>query len=143
MPSALYVEVFGKYIPRACVDVVMYYPLRGVIMQMRDTLPLLWNLPGGTIRRGETIFDAARRHVLHDVGAKIEPLEILGTLEILDEPMECDGVPVRLHNIMTVVKANLLEPPKLSDSIRWFKTAPHGACNPEHIKLLQGKGFIE
>lgn len=55
----------------------------GVVFTKRSIAPGagLWHLPGGTLRFGETLVEAARRVALEETGVEIEALQQLGVVE--------------------------------------------------------------
>lgn len=69
-------------VPRLCVELVMVEP-GGVVLTKRSIPPGegMWHLPGGTVRFGETLAEAARRVALDETGVSIELQHQLGVLE--------------------------------------------------------------
>lgn len=69
-------------VPRLCVELVMVEP-GGVVLTKRSISPGegLWHLPGGTLRFGETLVEAARRVALDETGVEVKCLQQLGVIE--------------------------------------------------------------
>lgn len=69
-------------VPRLCAELVMVEP-GGVVFTKRSISPGagLWHLPGGTVRFGETLVEAARRVALEETGVAVEHLQQLGVVE--------------------------------------------------------------
>lgn len=69
-------------VPRLCVEIVMVEP-GGVVLTRRSIPPGegLWHLPGGTLRFGETLVEAARRVALDETGVEVKCLQQLGVVE--------------------------------------------------------------
>jgi ADP-ribose pyrophosphatase YjhB (NUDIX family) len=120
MPAEMFVEVFGNYVPRLCVDTAVIGPAdevclalpllddsfvpyfkwlcraHGVALKKRNEKPRLgqWGLPGGTIFKGESIAQASKRIIRVDLGVEIDVLGCLGFMEFPNEKreMEVNGV---------------------------------------------------
>jgi 8-oxo-dGTP pyrophosphatase MutT (NUDIX family) len=154
MPGALYKEVYGTYVPRACVDVVIYTESDGVVLVLRKDPPIgIWHLPGGTIYKGESLFKAATRLAKRETNIDISQhfgFKVIGTLEMLCENMEVEiageKVPVQMHNIMTMVQVRPTSFDLKSandEQVRWFKSVPTNVevWHP-HIEFLVEKGLL-
>ena len=50
----------------------------GKVMLVHHTYMSQWYLPGGGVKRGETLEEAARREAREEVGAEMHKLELLG-----------------------------------------------------------------
>ena len=64
--------------PRALGVRVMLIQNGGVLL-VRQTYMPGWFMPGGGVKRGETLEQAARREAYEEVGAQMEELKLLGT----------------------------------------------------------------
>lgn len=139
MPPELYADVYGKYIPRVCVDAVVVRS-EEVLMTRRAIEPELgkWHLPGGKIVRGETIDEALKRHVLHDLGVGCRVFDLLGVSEFLDQHAVVGDYTFTMHSIMICKKVELqrydirLNREEASEW-QWFN------CLPKDIDLVQDR----
>ena len=61
--------------PRAAVAVTLLHRRRGVLLVRRSREPLkgAWSLPGGKIRLGEPVAEAARREMAEETGVRLLP----------------------------------------------------------------------
>ncbi len=57
-----------------------------VLLVQRGNAPLqgMWSFPGGLIKAGEKLIDAARRELLEETGITAGPLKQIDVIEILD-----------------------------------------------------------
>jgi len=76
----------GAYprLPRVAVGAVVMHEKRFLLVQ-RGTPPALgqWSIPGGKIRLGETMQEAAEREVLEETGLRIRAKEPLFTFDLI------------------------------------------------------------
>ncbi len=153
MPGELYREVYGTYVPRVCVDVVLRHPIKGVAFTLRSIPPAVgWHLPGGIIYKGESFAVAARRHLVREVCAEHGAYAgVLGAVEILDEVMSVTvgrkEEPIHMHNVMVLVlvetSSDFLKAGVGTADIRWFSSLPpEGERHGPHAKFLFEHGLI-
>ncbi len=69
-------------VPRLCVDLVIR-TRRGIVLTKRAIAPSKgnWHFPGGTVMKGERLFDAAKRIAKEELGIAVRPGKILGAIE--------------------------------------------------------------
>ncbi len=92
---------------------------RGSILLVKRANPPgrgLWSIPGGVVRLGESLLDAARRELLEETGIDAEPLGVVNIDEavVLDE-----GGRIRFNYILITVlmKYQGGEPKPMSDAL--------------------------
>jgi ADP-ribose pyrophosphatase YjhB (NUDIX family) len=75
-------KVLGS-VPIPCVDLVVAKPPGEILLTRRTIAPYrgCWHLPGGMVRKGEKISDAARRIAMAELGISPGRLEFLGIFE--------------------------------------------------------------
>lgn len=151
LPGDLYALVYGQYVPRLCVDVIVQGP-NGIILAQRDIPPEIgsWHLPGGTVKKGETLLEAARRIVLFEAGVSIEVLDTVGAMEFLSEEQEVDvkGIKekINVHSVSVVLLAKaeteVLVGSNDGKNVDWFTHVPPTG-HTVHIPYLVKKGFLK
>lgn len=172
IPDDLYALVYGQYVPRLTVDIIVIGPEdtftvtvspqvdllfdvqgpNGIVLIQRDILPEIysWHIPGGTIRRGETLEIAAKRIMASEAGIEIDILNIIGSMEFLHEEREVDidekKEQIDMHTISVVflakAKSNTLKGSKDGKNVGWFKTIP-SIGHTVHIPFLMKHGFLK
>lgn len=72
--------------PILCVDAVIFNNKQEVVLVKRSSQPFqgYWHLPGGIVRKGETLDRALRRVILTEVG--IKEFKIIKQLGVFDDP---------------------------------------------------------
>jgi ADP-ribose pyrophosphatase YjhB (NUDIX family) len=82
LPQAEFEAIFSR-VPRLTVEVVIVSEARGVLLALRESGPCrgLWHLPGGTVRFGEPLVEAARRVAKDELGLDVTVGRMLGYLE--------------------------------------------------------------
>jgi acetyl-CoA carboxylase carboxyl transferase subunit beta len=99
----------------------------------------MWALPGGKVRRGERLADAARREVAEETGIAAEIGPMLETLEILAE----DETGIVAHYVLVVFAATShrgeVEAGDDAAEARWFAPADAERLElaPETRRLLE------
>lgn len=48
------------------------------VLLVKNRYDRYWYLPGGGVKRGETLFDCARREMREEVGVEVDKLKVLG-----------------------------------------------------------------
>ena len=64
--------------PAPCVDIVIYDPVKGIVLIERANEPYGWALPGGFIDYGETCEHAAIREAKEETNLDVILTEIIG-----------------------------------------------------------------
>ncbi|HTY39857.1 MAG TPA: NUDIX domain-containing protein [Candidatus Paceibacterota bacterium] len=127
-------------VPRVCVDVVVHAPT-GVLLAYRTLAPHKnhWHLPGGRVRFGETLAQAAERLVLEETGYRTLVGPIIGAMEFNRERQR--GRP--RHTVSVVLSATPLRGEKagvgIFPRVRFFKTMPQPTARPHADFLLKKK----
>lgn len=112
-------------LPRLAVGAVVVHQNR-VLLVRRAKAPAkgLWAIPGGSVRLGETLQQAAEREILEETGITIRAGEPLLTFETIRR--DPDGR-VRFHYVIVdlraVYVAGELAPADDADDARWFSAA--------------------
>lgn len=81
---------------------------REVLLVRRGTEPMLgsWTLPGGGIELGETIREACVREAKEETGLRVEPVEVVETLEIIHRD---DAGRVQYHYVIVDLLCHAME----------------------------------
>ncbi|MES3032181.1 MAG: NUDIX domain-containing protein [Patescibacteria group bacterium] len=172
LTNDLYALVYGQYVPRLCVDLVVIGPEdtfrvaistnldsvfdvqgpNGIILIQRDIPPEIgsWHLPGGTVRKGETLEVAAKRIIKSETGIEVEILDRIGSLEFLNEEQEVElngkKEKINIHSVSVILlakaKTNVLTGSDDGKNVEWFKIAPT-IGHTIHIPYLIKHGFLK
>lgn len=154
MPGELYREVYGTYVPRVCLDVVLRHPTLGVAFTLRSIPPAVgWHLPGGIIYKGESFVAAAKRHLTRELRVSHGIYQgVLGAVEVLDETMEVvvagRSEPIHMHNVMVIVlvetDSSELSAGADTEEARWFRSLPLEDNRHEvHENFLLERGLLK
>ena len=122
IPEDLYKKIF-TYIPRFCVDVVIKDE-RGIVLVKRNIKPFkgYWHLPGGLIRRGERIKEAAKRKAFEETGLNVKVKKFIG---IYDDPKrDPRGSVVSLVFLSYPIGGKLKVNKKENSDAKFFKKLP-------------------
>ena len=81
LPQSEYEAIYAK-VPRLTVEVVIA-SARGVLLARREVGPCrgLWNIPGGTVRYGETLTGAVQRVARQELDLEVTAGRLLGYIE--------------------------------------------------------------
>ena len=120
LPKEEYDWIFSR-VPRLTVELVISRPDRGFLLLLREIPPCegLWHLPGGTVRFGEPLVDAARRVAADELGLAVRVAELLGYIEYPSHYENGLDSPVGLAFRVEIPDA-VPEPP----GCRWFMRLP-------------------
>jgi ADP-ribose pyrophosphatase len=116
-------------LPRLAVGAVVVHQDR-VLLVRRAKAPAqgLWAIPGGSVRLGETLRQAAEREILEETGLTVRAGEVVLTFETIRR--DPDGR-VRFHYVIVDLLAEYLtgEPTPADDAAeaRWFSADQIGA----------------
>jgi len=141
IPEKEYKKIFNL-VPRVTVDLVIFNRRKEVLLSKRDIPPRkgYWHLPGGRVRKGERISQAAKRIAKDETGLEVKLGDIRG---LFDSPKRVPG----MHDITLVITTKSVSG-KLRGSwqareLRFFKNPPKMFF--EHNKEVQiakkGAGF--
>lgn len=148
MPGWLYKEVYGAYIPRLCVDVIVQHTSLGIALTKRSIPPVgWWHLPGGLAYRGETLAQVAARIVKQDLG-QVLAFRQVGVIETgeMDHQVMIDGrqVPMKVYAVMIEMLATTDDETLCGEEeSRWFTKVPDGEYDPAQIKFLLDNGLLQ
>jgi 8-oxo-dGTP diphosphatase len=116
--------------PRPAVGAVVFKD--GCVLLVRRGRPPAqgqWAIPGGNVRLGETLQQAAEREILEETGIRIAAREPVLTFDAIDRDAEGR---VRFHYVIVDLAADYLEgEPRAGDDaaeVRWV--------SPEDLKTL-------
>ncbi|MGH6942649.1 MAG: NUDIX hydrolase [Geminicoccaceae bacterium] len=104
------------------VGVVVWHGERVLLVQRaRPPRQGQWSLPGGGLRLGETLAEAARREVMEETGLEVDLGEIVATIDLIERS---DDRRVRYHYVLIDFVAEArgakLHPGDDAADARWF-----------------------
>lgn len=146
MPGELYREVYGVYIPRLCVDVIVQHRL-GIALVKRSIPPAgWWHLPGGLVYRGERLADAAARIAKQDLGQELQ-FHKLGVIETgeMEHQVLIGGqkIPMKVFAVMIEMLADTEDAALHSEEESgWFTHVPDGEVDRVQMDFLLQKGLL-
>jgi ADP-ribose pyrophosphatase YjhB (NUDIX family) len=138
LPEEEYWSIFRR-VTRACVEIVVRDPGRGVLLALRTHPPFAgrWHLPGGTILWGERVVEAAHRIAARELGTAIETGATLGYVEYPSHSRAGIDSPVGI-----ALACTLADPAAaLVPECRWFTEAP-AELYEEQRRFLAEIGYL-
>jgi ADP-ribose pyrophosphatase YjhB (NUDIX family) len=137
LPQAEFDWIFAR-VPRLTVELVITVGTRSVLLALRDFGPCkgLWHLPGGTVRFGEPLIDAAKRVARDELGVRVKVGEMLGYIEYPSHYNQGLDCPVGLA-FLTVVTGGLPELCDLRSECAWFAVLPDNMHGEQKEFLAQ------
>ena len=119
-----FINIYGK-VPRLCVDIAIKSE-EGILLALRSGEPYkdLWNTPGGTVYKDESVEIAVVRIAKAETGLDIKIGKCLGYIEYLNE--ERSGM--KTHTVSIALEASVmggnLKPNENSSELKFFKELP-------------------
>lgn len=141
MPEKISTELFNKiyqHVPRACAEIIVDTS-QGVILTKRLIPPCIgmWHIPGGTVRLGEKLEDAAIRIAEEELGVQIYVENMAGIIEYIGS---CGNSPGHAIGIIFLCRLKSKEQKFRgsfqAEEIKPFKTIPDNT-------VLEQKIFLE
>ena len=132
--------------PRVAVGAVVFKDER-VLLVRRGQPPAqnLWAIPGGSVKLGETLAQAAERELLEETGIRIRAAEPIYTFDVIERD---EGGKVRFHYVIVDLAADYVKgKPSAGDDAmeaRWISVDEINGLevNTATLKLLKEKfGF--
>lgn len=137
--SAAEFEAIYRRVPRLTVELVIRDGA-ALLLSRRNIEPCKgqWHLPGGTVRFGESLPDAARRIARRELGVVVDVGRMLGYIEYpFMHAAGYFGWPVGIAFETRVVEGT----PRGSaegEEIRWFHSVPAGVIR-EQAEFIRGQ----
>ncbi len=140
IPGKEYKKIF-RQVPRVTADLVILNNKEEVLLSKRDIPPHVgsWHLPGGMVRRGERVAQAAHRIARAETGLKIKLESCAG---LFDSPKRVPGI----HDITLVFRARAVGG-KLRGSwqgkeLKFFRGLPKMFFeHNKEVEIAKKKGF--
>jgi len=122
-------------VPRLCVDLLIK-DKRGFVFVKRDIPPQKgrWHMPGGMVRRHETLAASAKRLAKEETGLNIRVERLVGYIEFLHEIQ--NGKDRHSVSLVFLVRAESLRGLRKDSAIKFFKKLPT-PFNSRHKEFLQ------
>lgn len=103
--------------PAVGVDIIIENERQEIILGRRIGPPQkfegMWSLPGGRIKRGETVIEAAKRNAREEVGLEIEVIKLVGVYS--DPSRDPRGHTISLCILGRCVGGKLVSSDRLSE----------------------------
>jgi len=117
-------------VPRICIDLIIKGK-GGVFLTKRDIQPYKgnWHLAGGRIRFRETIYNAANRIAITELGCSVSIVKMIGFIEFHNECQDGN----KRHSISMALIVN----PLSDDYLRYGKFMKEGKIHPVQYKFLK------
>jgi ADP-ribose pyrophosphatase YjhB (NUDIX family) len=141
LPQAEYEAIFSR-VPRLTVEVVITAAnMEGVLLSRRLTGPCqgLWHLPGGTVRFGEPLTDAARRIPRTELGLEVTVGPLIGYIEYPSHLVLGDW-PVGIAFLTELSSTSAPGIESGTGSVAWFRQLPED-MHEEQKAFLRGHGL--
>ncbi len=128
-----YCATYSK-VPRLCVDLVIRNEQGAILLTRRTQKPHVgwWHIPGGRVRKSESIHAVAHRVATHELGTDVEIGDTLGFIEFLNDP----GDLVVCHSVSIALSCKLIGI-ITSPNFAWFDHVPTKEMHPVHQRFLQ------
>lgn len=131
-------ESIYSRVPRLTVEILVRNGSGAVYLTKRAIPPCagLWHLPGGTVRFGESLFDAVRRVALRELGIEVEQARSNGVIEYPSHYRNGLDSPVGIVFDVTSYTGSLRPDPEAEDG-RWFRRLPEAMHADQDVYLVE------
>ena len=114
---------------RLCLDFIIVKDNK-VLLSKREIEPYkgFWHLPGGMVKKGESIKQAAERIITSELSLKPLSMEMAGYIEYLDEKIPDKGISTHSVSIAfkTVLETGEIKGSFQAKEIKFFSDIPDG-----------------
>lgn len=126
-------------VPRLCVDLVIQQESR-ILLARRKQKPYIdhWHLPGGRVRLGESVEEAARRIARDELCILVDIVETLDYIEFLTDVGDLGSFHSVSITLLATTRAKTLSRVELS----WWSCEPK-KVHPTHATFLRKHFWIE